>query len=373
VILLYTESHYFHKTTQKKYLFVVEHSFMTYSTHTWSEIQSQPQVWPEVLEQIEENAAALHALWHDEPFDAVVVTGCGSTYYLALAAATLIQSLTGVAARGVPASESWLNSEGVFAAGQRVLLIAVSRSGATTETLRAIATFRERGNGAVLTLSCYDEAPLYGLGDLNLLFTAAQEQSVAQTRAFSALYLASAALAACWAGRDDLLGQMKQLSEAARKILDQTHALAHRIAYDKSLQRVFFLGSGMHYGLACELSLKMKEMSLSDSEPFNFLEYRHGPQSMAGPATLIVGLISGRNRQHEQAVLDEMRALGSTVLTIGPEGDLPFPSDLDDYASGALYLPFGQLLAYERAICNNRNPDRPHNLESVVRLDPTGV
>ncbi len=66
-----------------------------------------------------------------------------------------------------------------------------------------------------------------------------------------------------------------------------------------------------------------------------------------------------------------MRALGSTVVTIGPNGDLPFPTDLDDYASGALYLPFGQLLAYERAISNNRNPDRPHNLESVVRLDTT--
>lgn len=344
---------------------------MSYETHTWREIQSQPQVWPEVLQQIEENTAALRGLWQDQPFDAVVVTGCGSTYYLALAAASLIQSLTGVAARGVPASEIWLNSEAVFVTGQRVLLIAVSRSGATTETLRAIAKFRERGNGAVLTLSCYDDAPLYSLGDLNLLFSAAQEQSVAQTRAFSALYLACAALAALWAGRNDLLAQMKQLSKAARQILDQTHELAHRIAYDKSLQRVFFLGSGMHYGLACELSLKMKEMSLSDSEPFNFLEYRHGPQSMAGPATLIVGLISARNRQHEQAVLDEMRALGSTVVTIGPNGDLPFPTDLDDYASGALYLPFGQLLAYERAISNNRNPDRPHNLESVVRLDTT--
>jgi glucosamine--fructose-6-phosphate aminotransferase (isomerizing) len=353
--------------------FLIRSMFMSYQTHTWSEIQSQPQVWPTVFERIEEQKAALQALWHDQQFDAVVVTGCGSTYYLALAAASLIQSLTGVAARGVPASEIWLNSEAVFVAGQRVLLIAVSRSGETTETLRAITAFRERGNGAVLTLSCYGDRPLYRLGEVNLLFEAAQEESVAQTRAFSTLYLATAALAALWAGRNDLLAQLQQLSEPARQILDQTQDLAHRIAYNPSLQRIFFLGSGMRYGLACELSLKMKEMSLSDSEPFRFLEYRHGPQSMAGSATLIVGLISARNRQHEQAVLDEMRALGSTVVTIGPNGDLPFPTELDDFATGALYLPFGQLLAYERAISHNRNPDRPHNLEAVVRLeDSTG-
>jgi glucosamine--fructose-6-phosphate aminotransferase (isomerizing) len=308
-------------------------------------------------------------LFADQPFDAVVVTGCGSTYYLALAAATLVQTLTGVAARGVPASEIWLDGDAVFARGQRALLIAVSRSGETTETQRAVEAFRARAGAVVLSLSCYPGRPLSRMGDLNLLFTEAQEESVAQTRAFSSLYLATAALAALWAGRDDLLAELAQLPAAAQAILEGSQALAQRLARNPELKRIFFLGSGARYGLACELSLKMKEMSLSDSEPFHFLEFRHGPQSMAGPEALIVGLLSESNRAHEQAVLDEMRAHGATVVAIGPGGDVPLTTGAGELARGALYLPFGQMLAYERAVWRGLNPDRPHNLDAVVRLD----
>lgn len=341
---------------------------MSYETHTWQEIQSQPQVWPYIQEIMQNNAAALRSLVDQGKFETIVVTGCGSTYYLALAAAALLQTLTAWPVRGVPASEIWLDPDGVFPRGKRMLLITVSRSGETTETKRAIETTRGLG-GTVLTLSCYPGRAHSHMGDMNLLFPQAQEQSVAQTRAFSSLYLATAALAALWADRHDILDQLRQLPEAAQAILDQSHSLAQRLAVDPDLKRIFFLGSGARYGLACELSLKMKEMSLSDSEPFHFLEYRHGPQSMAGPETLIVGLLSKKNHVHEQAVLDEMRVLDTNVVAIGPGGDVPFPANLDDVASGALYLPFGQMLAYERSIWRGLNPDRPHNLEAVVRLD----
>ena len=343
---------------------------MSYETHTWREIQSQPQVWPRVLDSMQEQSAALRAFFDDGRFEALVVTGCGSTYYLALAAATVLQTLTGLPTRGAPASELWLDGDAVFARDQRTLLIAVSRSGETTETQRAVAAFRARGAGAVLTLSCYPGRPLSLMGDFNLLFPAAQEESVAQTRAFSSLYLATVALTALWAGRPDLLRELALLPAAAQTILDESQLLAQRLARDPELKRVFFLGSGARYGLACELSLKMKEMSLSDSEPFHFLEFRHGPQSMAGPEALVVGLLSQTNRAQEQTVLDEMRAHGATVVGIGPGGDVAFTVDASDLARGALYLPFGQMLAYERAVWRSLDPDRPHNLDAVVRLDP---
>lgn len=342
---------------------------MSYETHTWREIQSQPHVWPRVLEVVQTHAKALQALFDHGKFEAIVVTGCGSTYYLAVAAATLLQTLTGLPARGVPASEIWLDGDAVFPRNKWTLLVAVSRSGETTETTRAISRFRARGDGMVLTLSCYEGRSHSQMGDLNLLFPDAQEESIAQTRAFSSLYLATAAIAALWAGRNDLIGELAQLPAAAQAILRESLPLAQQLARNPELKRVFFLGSGARYGLACELSLKMKEMSLSDSEPFHFLEFRHGPQSMAGPEALIVGLLSQTNRAHEQAVLEEMRAFGATVVAIGPDGDVPFAIDASDEARGALYLLFGQMLAYERAMWHGLDPDRPHNLDAVVRLD----
>ena len=70
-------------------------------------------------------------------------------------------------------------------------------------------------------------------------------------------------------------------------------ALAQSIGADLDLDRFYFLGSGPRYGLACELSLKMKEMSLTHSEPFHFMEFRHGPMSMVTESTVIVGLRLG--------------------------------------------------------------------------------
>jgi glucosamine--fructose-6-phosphate aminotransferase (isomerizing) len=138
---------------------------------------------------------------------------------------------------------------------------------------------------------------------------------------------------------------------------------------DGRLDRFYFLGSGARYGLAAELSLKMKEMSLSHSEPFHCLEFRHGPKSMVTPNTLIVGLLSETHRAREQAVLEDMQAMGAQVLTLG-ERDcaVSFDSGITEPARNLLYLPVGQRLAFERSLFNGLNPDRPHNLEAVVTL-----
>ncbi|NJN93355.1 MAG: SIS domain-containing protein, partial [Anaerolineales bacterium] len=63
------------------------------------------------------------------------------------------------------------------------------------------------------------------------------------------------------------------------------------------------MGSGLRYGLACEVNLNMNEMTLTDSEPFHFLEFRHGPISMAGSTVAVIGLLSEQNLAHEAAVL----------------------------------------------------------------------
>jgi glutamine---fructose-6-phosphate transaminase (isomerizing) len=337
--------------------------------HTWREIQSQPEAWAAALDLLRAHADELRALAQAGRYDSVIFTGCGSPYYLALAAAANFQELTGRPARGMPASEIWLNPHAALPQGGRTLLVALSRSGETTETLRAIESFRAAGRGDVLTLSCYPARPLTTLGDLNLILPSGQEQSMAQTRAFSVLYLATVVLAALWSGRDDLLGELDRLPEACRKLLRDTADLAHDLGGDAAIDRFYFLGSGPRYGLACELSLKMKEMSISHSEPFHFMEFRHGPRAMAGPGALLIGLVSAANQVHEQAVLEDMRGQGARVLAIGEHAnDVAFSAGLSATANDLLYLPVGQLLGFERALHNGCNPDQPENLVAVVVL-----
>lgn len=333
---------------------------------TYLEIISQPYSWATALEVLKERRAEIEAVWSRD-LTQVIFTGCGSTYYLSLAAAALTQKLTGIPARGVPASELWLYPQLHYPGAGRVLLVAVSRSGETTETLRACQAFLEREAGVLVTLSCYGEMPLAGLGGLNLVFPSAQEESVAQTRAFSTLYLACAGLASFWSGAG--LEAFEGIAEAGVRVIEAAGPTARNLGQDNSLDRFYFLGSGARYGLACEINLKMKEMSLSHSEPFHFPEFRHGPISMVSPSALVVGLVSETNYSVESAVLEDVRALGGRTLSIGEQAaDILFSSGLQETFRNVLYLPVGQLLAYERSLAKGLNPDRPNNLRSVVRL-----
>lgn len=142
-----------------------------------------------------------------------------------------------------------------------------------------------------------------------------------------------------------------------------------KLGADLSIERFYFLGSGIRYGLACELSLKMKEMTLSHSEPFHCMEFRHGPKSMVTPHALVVALLSDERRADDLAVVADMAALGARTLTIGSAGtDVELGDELGEVARSVLYLPFGQLLALGRSLAKGLNPDRPENLDAVVFL-----
>jgi glutamine---fructose-6-phosphate transaminase (isomerizing) len=336
---------------------------------TEQEILSQPQAWTETIRDLKAQQSDIEQLRKQIDFNQIIFTGCGSTYYLSLAAAAFCQQVTGRIVRGIPASELWLNPQNYYLPDGKTLLVAVSRSGETTETLNASESFKAAGRGTVLTLSCYPDHPLTEIGDLNLVFPSGQESSIAQTRAFTTLYLSAIGLACILGNRQDILQMMEKLPALCENTLQLARPWAERISRDSRLDRFYFLGSGLRYGLACELSLKMKEMSLSQSEPFHFMEFRHGPKSMVTGTTLLFGLLSRSTGSYEKTVLNEMSALGAGTFTLAPEeGDIAFTTDLPEALVNALYLPPGQLLAYERSIARGLNPDEPYLLDPVVKL-----
>jgi glucosamine--fructose-6-phosphate aminotransferase (isomerizing) len=336
--------------------------------HTRNEIFSQPEAWAEALEVVERNRPALTTLLQAD-YEQVLFTGCGSTYYLSLAAAALFQEVTGKIARAVPGGELLLNPQTVVVNG-KTLLVAVSRSGSTTETVRAVEQFKAQKRGPVVAITNYGDEPLAGLADAALVIEKGQEQSVAQTRSFASMYVAATAMTMVAAGVENLRGVMQKLPEAGAKLLASYEPVAREFGENLDFDRFYFLGSGARYGLACEVNLKMKEMTLTHSEPFHFLEFRHGPMSMVNENAVIVGLVSEKNLSHEQAVLNEMQALGGNVLTLGETGlDVCFDSGIPEAGRAVLYLPVLQLMAFYRSLAKGLNPDRPTNLAAVVKLE----
>jgi glucosamine--fructose-6-phosphate aminotransferase (isomerizing) len=348
--------------------------------HTFNEITHQRAAWESALLAVEASADALRGLWRSREWREVLLVGCGSTHYLSRAAADLLAACAGIPAKGIPASELLLYPDAVLAARDGAdppLLIAVSRSGRTTETLRAIDVYRQKTGGAVVALTVYPDTPMTEAADLALLAEEAREESVAQTRSFASMYLLACGVVGVLGEDQDYLAQLRRLPGRVDALVAEAGEMAEALGTEKNLERFFFLGSGPRYGLAREAMLKMKEMSLTSAEAFHFMEFRHGPMAMVNDRTLVVGLVSGSARAYEVAVLSEMQALGARVLALSEDGSLDLPGarqialrgGVEESARGVLYLPPLQLIAYHRALNQGLNPDRPTHLEAVVILD----
>jgi glucosamine--fructose-6-phosphate aminotransferase (isomerizing) len=336
---------------------------MNINHHTYNEIKSQTDAWKQALE-----VTSAMSLPNAGDYDQVIFTGCGSTYYLSLSAAALYQELTARTARAAPGGELLFTPQNSLTR-QKTLLVAVSRSGTTTETVKAVEKFKAEKHGEVVVISNYDEA-LSRLADFNIVVEKGQEESVAQTRSFASMYVAASAFCVRLAGRDDLLAAMSGLPKSGERLMEKYELFAKEIGENLNFDRFYFLGSGIRHGLACEANLKMKEMTLTHSEPFHSLEFRHGPMSMVNQNAVVVGLLSDVNHIHESKVLSEMKTLGGTVASLGEAAaDVVFESGVSEVVRGVLYLPVLQLMAFYRSVAKGLNPDRPANLTAVVKLD----
>ncbi len=345
----------------------------TRGAYTREEILGQVAAWQATLQALQEQESAL--LDFRKPFEQVIFIGCGSTYFLSLAGAAVFQALTGVPARALPASEILIFPDVYLTQGADTLLVAVSRSGETTETVEAVRTFQRHGGREVMAITCYADSTLAKEASISPAVREAQEESIAQTRSFSTMFLTAQVVSALWAGRKDLLSGLSSLPTHGERLIARQHALGRELGESPQFERFFFLGASPNYGLACEAMLKMKEMSLSYSEAFYFLEFRHGPKSMVNERTLVTGLLSDAGSEYEVAVLKEMQGLGANILALADRADpagmdflFPLESDLSEMVRGVLYMPLLQIVAYYRSMSKGLDPDRPKNLDAVVKI-----
>jgi glucosamine--fructose-6-phosphate aminotransferase (isomerizing) len=220
--------------------------------------------------------------------------------------------------------------------------------------------------------------PMIAGSDVALYSEFAQEESVAQTRSFSSMAVMVQILAGLLVDDTDRIERLSMLPSALEGLLAKVGDLPKQIGQDLSLDRFFFLGSGPFYGIACEMMLKTKEMTVSWCEAYHPLEFRHGPMALAAPGALIAGLISDSQAEDEIKVLREMKAKGARTLAIcenkgsydwdGVDIVVETNTGLSEWVRPVLYLPPVQWMAFHRAVAKGLDPDNPTNLTQVVEL-----
>ncbi len=346
--------------------------------HTLSEILSQPECWQACLEEMKRSGqldnigrqVAQQAEW--------LFIGCGSSYYIALAAAASWTRLTGMRARAVPASEVLLFPDLLLTAHAQCQPVLISRSGHTSEVVKAAEYLESERNIRTLSISCATRQPLEAVCSETLYLLPADEKSTVMTRSFSSMLLGLQALGAALGGKGEFLETLFRLPSRTRKLLDAMRPQIERFAQSNDLSDYVFLGQGPYFGIAAESHLKVKEMSCSCAECYHSLEFRHGPKAVVRPETLVTFFLSESAYEAERDILEEAKELGARTLVVVNNADgrvraaadmlIELNLDVPELARLAASVFAGQLLGLYTGLAKGMDPDNPRFLSRVVIL-----
>ena len=350
--------------------------------HTLREILSQPRIWSETETQLRE--ARLLDKLSDlfSPRSPWLFVGCGSSYYLSRLIAALWTKHFYIPATGVPASELLFAPEETLRRLGAEQVVLMSRSGETTEVLRAAELLQKHHTVQTLAVTCNPQSPLEPLCSHSFKLTWADENSTVMTRSFTAILLAFQRLALQFVGDSQFSGALDQLPQRGQEWLDKQAKTIQQFADKRKFADYVFLGQGAHYWLAQEAGLKVTEMSSSYAQVYHSLEFRHGPRSIAGPNTLITFFISEAAAEAETLLVKELKELGAAICVIvnraTPElkkySDLLIELALDgpEFARYAVTAIPAHLLGIAIGLRKGLNPDAPKNLTRAVVLGSNG-
>ena len=350
--------------------------------HTLQEILSQPRTWGETDTQLREARLLEKFSGLFSPRSPWLFVGCGSSYYLSRLIAALWTKHFYIPATGVPASELLFAPEETLRRLGAEQVVLMSRSGETTEVLRAAELLQKHHTIQTLAVTCNPQSPLEKLCSHSFKLDWADEQSTVMTRSFTAILLAFQRLALQFVGDSQFSGALGQLPQRGQEWLDKHASKIQQFAHRRKFAHYVFLGQSAHYWLAQEAGLKVTEMSSSYTQVYHSLEFRHGPRSIAGPNTLITFFVSEGAAEEETLLVKELKELGAAVCVIvnraTPElkkhCDLLIELALDgpEFARYAVTAIPAHLMGAAIGLRKGLNPDAPKNLTRAVVLGSNG-
>ena len=346
---------------------------MKNSELTYKEIYGQPQSFQAINNTLGDIYKVLDQVFAEE-YDELIFTGCGTSLYLAQAAAHAFGTCTKIPAKGMCCSELYYFPETYVGNGKKVLVLPITRKSYTTEVRMAIDKVRTFEGVKTLAITCDPDSAKYN--DYMILSPETAEDSVIMTRSFTSMIYLSAILAFYAGGKKEKIEEMKNYASQSEEFLKATDELAKKLVAEHPELNLFItLGQGIYYGIANECMNKMKEMSLSNSEAYYTLEYRHGPMSLVDDKTLIILLGHEDTVDGDAKLLTQMKEYGAVTLAIGNTAskdfkDADYTLDMgygyDSLQNAAMIGFIGQMMGYYLAELKGLNADTPRHLSQAI-------
>ena len=306
--------------------------------------------------------------------DRIVITGAGSSYYLAQTVAAVSRALLRRPVLATPLSELILRPDGVLGDAGREPVVIISRSGSTSEAVDVAERMHVAGRSTV-AVTCRADSPLAALADVTLVSPAGDETAIVMTRSFASMLALLLRVVASIAGDGRFSGDLGRLPGRWDEAV--AAALVGRRLGATDWSRVVILGGGPAMGIAAEWGLKLAETSQIPASAYEPLEFRHGPISVCEPGVLVVGLVGGPGVDEEVAVIDETAHLGATTWLLARDEDEARGATGEVSLIGGGLHPWARLpllahpahaLALALAQTRGCDPDAPRHLGQVVIL-----
>ncbi|MBO8171485.1 MAG: glutamine--fructose-6-phosphate transaminase (isomerizing) [Bacillaceae bacterium] len=316
--------------------------------------------------------------------DKIFIVACGTSYHAGIVAKYAMEQLARVPVEVDVASEFRYRNPIIT---DRTLVIVISQSGETADTLAALRESKKQG-ARVLAITNVVGSSVAREADDVIYTWAGPEVSVASTKAYTsqlvALYLTALYTAQVRETHSedeiaDLISGLQQLPEQAEAILEQKgqiKAYAEKISSHPSL---FFIGRGIDYAVCMEGSLKLKEISYIHSEAYPAGELKHGTLALIEEGVPVVA-IATQPEIYEKTISNivEVKTRGAHVLGVGTEGDRELEKSVDEtvfvpkthplLAPALSVIPL-QLLAYYASVARGNDVDKPRNLAKSVTVE----
>ncbi len=319
-----------------------------------------------------------------EDFSSVKLVACGTSYHAALVGKYIIEEIAKVPASAELASE-YRYTQG---AADRPLVILISQSGETADTLGAAREARRRGC-RTLAISNVIGSTLSREVDKTIYTRAGVEIGVAATKTFVTqlivLYLIALRMGLDrgtlgYEEADALKDELRSLPRAVLAVLDQEEAIrALADSYGRDARDAFYLGRHVNYPVAMEGALKLKEISYVHAEAYAAGELKHGPLALITKDTPVVAIaVDDPTYEKMRSNIGEVDARGARILAVGTEGDRELPKFVDDIIRvprmSWVFSPVPvsvslMLFAYHVARLRDCPIDKPRNLAKSVTVE----
>jgi glucosamine--fructose-6-phosphate aminotransferase (isomerizing) len=358
-----------------------------YQHYMQKEIFEQPRAIGDTLANIVSFGPELFGANTEDwkTFDQILILACGTSYYSACVAKYWLEDIAGIPTQVEIASEYRYRTS---VPNPKTLVVVVSQSGETADTLAALRHAKGLGHKHTLAICNVASSAMVRETDWHFLTKAGAEIGVASTKAFTTQLLALYLLAVSIAKRADkisaekekeLLRELRHLPKALHAVLAlEPQIIAWSDAFAKC-ENALFLGRGLHYPIALEGALKLKEISYIHAEAYPAGELKHGPLALVTDKMPVVTVAPNDDLLEKlKSNMQEVKARGGKLYVFADQDTEIVSSDginvirLPEHygkLSPILHVVPLQLLAYHTACARGTDVDKPRNLAKSVTVE----